>query len=243
MSSDREAAYHRLRDVAKQWTNRESSVYAASHQAGSTVVQLEGVIESVDELPEWEKAHPGGALALTVRATSAIKVVVYEEVITEECGSDESGIEAELAGLDLQVDVRGVDQDGSPSQWTSAQREQVLALVDSVPWGDIDGGIRTVEEGLRLAMEATAGDYLRWENEAFELTFGDEFSLPPAAVRNLNPADRLAYVGRLIMSVASVYGMPTESPEPGVATVAAVDDPGSIAELVHALNDIQVGVR
>jgi hypothetical protein len=40
--------------------------------------------------------------------------------------------------------------DGEHAQFDPAQRREVLDLVEAMPWGDMEGAIRTMEESLRL---------------------------------------------------------------------------------------------
>ena len=52
-------------------------------------------------------------------------------------------------------------------------------------------------------MEATTGAFLLWEaDDAGEQRFGDEFTLTAQQVADLEPEWRLAYVARLIRSIA-----------------------------------------
>jgi hypothetical protein len=56
------------------------------------------------------------------------------------------------------------------------QRQEALALIEQIPWGDMDEAIRDVEETLDRALAATAGKFSLWEAEG-EDRYADEFSL------------------------------------------------------------------
>ena len=50
-------------------------------------------------------------------------------------------------------------------QFNPHQQRRALALLESLPWGDIDGALTTLEEALRRAMESTRQDVKAWEQE------------------------------------------------------------------------------
>ena len=89
-------------------------------------------------------------------------------------------------------------------------KTQALAFLEELPWGDIDQQIFDMELALQLAIEATAAEFQYWENTlrpAIESDGYDEFSLPPDRTTDLNDHERLAYVARLLRSLALAYGI------------------------------------
>src|SRR5690242_6712559 len=62
-------------------------------------------------------------------------------------------------------DIARSHQEGGSAmrQFNDRQLEQAAALIDRLPWGDVDISIRTMEDSLRRAMEATRADFLLWE--------------------------------------------------------------------------------
>jgi hypothetical protein len=120
-------------------------------------------------------------------------------------------------------------------QFNAAQRQAVIELIEACAWGDTDRDICSMESALRLALEATVEDFWRWENEALELRLGDEFSLSKEEVEGLTPEFRLAYVGRLLRSLALCYGVQTEF---GGGPLAFEHHEGTPAALLRGLNDI-----
>jgi hypothetical protein len=111
------------------------------------------------------------------------------------------------------------------------ERARFAEFLDQSPWGDIDRAIYAVEMSLRLLLDATREQFLMWEAEADARGFHDEFSLTPDEVRDLSDESRLAYVGRLVMSLALNYGLDSGR---GIGE----DDPHTPAGSLHALNDI-----
>lgn len=82
---------------------------------------------------------------------------------------------------------------------------QVLDLLHKVAWGDICFAIEGMEDALQLALSATHPWLALWERES-ERLYIDEFSLTPDEVNALSDRWRLAYVARLITSLALQYG-------------------------------------
>ncbi len=84
------------------------------------------------------------------------------------------------------------------------------AIRGAVPWGEWDGRFPDMEVALRLLLEATRDD-LHWYDEeleeAVEARWGDEFSVPLEVVAALKPGHKLAYLGRLIITLALSYGV------------------------------------
>jgi hypothetical protein len=76
---------------------------------------------------------------------------------------------------------------------------------------DVRAAVETADHALRLALEATTGDFETWQMDcAGERRFGDEFSLTAADIANLEPAHRLAYLSRLIRTACLFYGLEME---------------------------------
>jgi hypothetical protein len=123
-------------------------------------------------------------------------------------------------------------------QFSDEQRERASALIESMAWGDLDGSITDMEAALRLAMEATRGDFQRWEQHAESFGFADEFSLTPESVAELSPEWRLAYVARLLRTIALSYGVNTEFGLPASSLLGFADSEETLAALLRGLNDI-----
>ena len=87
-------------------------------------------------------------------------------------------------------------------------RLEAIDLIDAVPWGDMDGHIRCMEAALARALAATAEEFPLWEAEG-EDHYVDEFSLGGEDVAEMSLEWRLAYVGRLVRSLALCYGVST----------------------------------
>jgi hypothetical protein len=127
-------------------------------------------------------------------------------------------------------------------QLTPEQRERALALIEQMTWGDMDGYIRDLEAALRLALEATTEDFRRWEDHIgpeLERDGYNEFCLPPDTVEAFafSDEDKLAYIARLLRSLALSYGVGTEfgAGRDGLVGEAAKPSP---AALLRGLNDI-----
>jgi hypothetical protein len=99
-------------------------------------------------------------------------------------------------------------------QLSDGQRERAVTLIESMAWADLDGSIIDMETALRRAIEATRDDFQRWEQDAEAFGFADEFSLTSETVAELSPEWRLAYVARLLRTVALSYGVSTEFGRP-----------------------------
>lgn len=119
-------------------------------------------------------------------------------------------------------------------QFDANQRAEALELIEKLPWGDMDMSIRTLEEALRLAMEATRDEFALWEQDA-EAMDPDEFALEPATIAGLSPEQRLAYVARLLRSLAMAHGVSTDFA--GGALVFD-EDRNTPAGLLRGLNDL-----
>jgi hypothetical protein len=115
------------------------------------------------------------------------------------------------------------------------QQERALRFLDDLPWDDVDGYIRAFEDALRVALEATREDFLRWEQHADEAGYSDEFSLTQEQVDELSDEWRLAWVARLLRNMALMYGVGAEFRG---APLAGETEPWSVGGIVRTLNDI-----
>lgn len=133
------------------------------------------------------------------------------------------------------------------AQFDETQREQALALLEELPWGDLEQELYGLEVALALALEATGDAIQQWEDEEGEERFGDEFSLSAERVDSLDDDWRLAYIARLLHTAVQAYGV-FPGPKPGRGSDGQVTTPiswssnGSIARLLRGLNDILHGV-
>jgi hypothetical protein len=128
------------------------------------------------------------------------------------------------------------------TQFDSGQRERAIALLEDVPWGDLDRSIRDMEQALRLALEATTGEFQRWEEDvgpALEAEGYDEFSVPAAMVNELTSEEKLIYVARMLRTLALSYGVSAEfgGGRTGLVGEASAKSP---AWVLRGLNDIQM---
>lgn len=126
------------------------------------------------------------------------------------------------------------------TQFDGGQRTEALALLEQMAWGDMDGDIRDLETALRLALEATADDFQRWEDSLgpdLEAKGCDEFSVPVDTIEELSSEERLAYVARLLRSLALSYGVSAEFGGARSGLVGEASKP-SPAALLRGLNDI-----
>ncbi len=119
---------------------------------------------------------------------------------------------------------------------TPEQRRQAIALLKRLPWGDVEAQIRDFEDALGRALDATSEEFLRWEEHADGLGFHDEFALSSDDVSDLAPEWKLAYVGRLLRSLALAYGVSVQ--EFGGKPSMLIEDPDSVAGLVRGINDL-----
>lgn len=115
------------------------------------------------------------------------------------------------------------------------QQGRVLDLVKELPWADVDGAICGLEEALRLALEATDDAFTHWETVANDIGVEDEFSLAPDQVRDLSLEERLAYLARLVRSLALNYGVGAGF---GDGTHVGEEHPYTPAAILRGLNDI-----
>ena len=90
-------------------------------------------------------------------------------------------------------------------QWSEARRQDLIAYVESLPWGDLGPSIMDIEVGLLRAVEATAEAMPLWDE--MEDHLGDEFHISDVRVQCMTLEQRLAYVARLVLTVALLYGV------------------------------------
>ena len=98
-------------------------------------------------------------------------------------------------------------QEAMMKQLNDESRRQVGDLVESMPWGDMLEAIACLEQALRLALEATQDNLLLWEDEAADRGHEEEFDITPDQVAQMTDEWRFAYIGRLIQTIATGYGM------------------------------------
>ena len=122
------------------------------------------------------------------------------------------------------------------AQFSPEQRRRIVALVEAVPWGDMDPNIRDLEEALERALDATAPDFPLWEEHAEECGYIDEFSVTPEQLREMSPEWRFAYVARLVRTVAISYGV--SAPEYSYKPPMLQESPATPASLLRGINDI-----
>jgi hypothetical protein len=49
---------------------------------------------------------------------------------------------------------------------TDAQQQTVLLVVSAFPWGDSEGALRVIDEGLAIAMRAARNEFVFWQEHA-----------------------------------------------------------------------------
>ena len=129
---------------------------------------------------------------------------------------------------------------GALPQFNDKQQQAALTLIEQLPWADVEGGLRAMEDALRRALQATTDDFGYWEDELgplYEQEGWSEFDLPTEVVEALRPHQKLAYVARLLRSLAMAYGVSVDYGRlPHV--VVGQDDRNSPATLLRGLNDI-----
>ena len=131
-------------------------------------------------------------------------------------------------------------------QFDEPKRAQAIALLEDLPWGDVEQEIYCLEVTLALALEATGAAIELWEQEGFH-RFRDEFALSAEEVASLDDEWRLAYIARLLYTAARAYGVEPGA-LPGLTSEGSVTSPltwgedGSIARLLRGLNDLLYGL-
>jgi hypothetical protein len=121
------------------------------------------------------------------------------------------------------------------TQLSERQEREAIAAIESCPWGDMEGHIRSVEKALERALEATAEEFPLWEEEGEE-RYVDEFSVSEEDIAGMSAEWRLAYIARLLRSLALCYGVATA--EFGDAPPLLLAEPNSPGGLLRALNDL-----
>jgi len=157
--------------------------------------------------------------------------------MNDESEADAEGLgqEQERQFLELRRAVEEVDKRVKTPQFDPEQRRRAIELIESMAWGDMDLHIRSMEEALQLALEATVDGFQRWERDGEEHFGADEFQLSPQQIEDLDDEWRLAYVARLIRSLGLVYGIATDF---GGRETTLDDDGDGPAGLLRGLNDI-----
>jgi hypothetical protein len=119
----------------------------------------------------------------------------------------------------------------------SVKRQRLIDTVEKAPWGDIAASWETVDLGLRRALDATVRDFRRWEWAVHMRGDRDEFSVDGADVAAMLSEERLAYVARLLRSIALSFGTETEISE---QTPSSTRQPGrdTIAPLLARIIEI-----
>jgi hypothetical protein len=128
--------------------------------------------------------------------------------------------------------------------FTEVQQRRTVELVEhTLATDDIESRLSDIAEALRLALEATRESYVQWHEQVETTCFSDEFALSRRQVEYLSPEWRLAYVARLIHTMALAYGVSTADSwgarGPGYPQPAGSP---SIAGLVKGLVDIAEGL-
>ena len=117
----------------------------------------------------------------------------------------------------------------------SGQRAALARVIEATPWGDIEHAILGIEIVLCLAMQATSEDFRLWEAEAEAAGYTDEFSVSNEDVAHMPIRWRLAYVARLLRTIALDFGVGTEF---SGLIGARRDDPDTLAPLLRSLCEI-----
>jgi hypothetical protein len=141
-------------------------------------------------------------------------------------------------------------------QFDAGQVRRAVELLERLPWGDIDPAICDMEAALRLAMEATREEFQHWEDtigpELEQDRGWNEFSVPATHVDQFTSEEKLAYVARLLRSLALAYGVSTDPLEAHGARFKqhqqfrppslhlGENDPHAPAELLRGLNEIRL---
>ena len=131
--------------------------------------------------------------------------------------------------------AEGAGAERRPPQLDLLAREEAVDLLEDLAWGDIPWSIDTIDRAMQLALEATSDDFARWENEDI-LGCIDEFSLTKQQVRDLSERWRLAYVARLLRTIAHEYGVNTELGNGVLGALHA--DPKRIGSIMRRLDAI-----
>jgi hypothetical protein len=115
------------------------------------------------------------------------------------------------------------------------QIRALQSLVGQTPFADIANALVGVEIVLGLATEATREAFWLWEEQADAAGYADEFALDSAQIEAMSDEWRLAYIARLLRTVALDVGIGTEF---GGLVGARRNDPGTLAPLLRNLLEI-----
>jgi hypothetical protein len=181
---------------------------------------------------------------VTARALKAAAVAAQKAILEFAQRFDRREDYLPLEGLAQHV-MRQVLEAGlvvihEEAQFDPSQQQAALVVIERMVWGDMDTAICDLELCLRRALEATAEDFVRWEND-LGLRFGeagfDEFTLPDSSIEEMPLDVRLSYVARLLRSLALHYGVSAEFGG-GRGGLVGEECEASPAALLRSLNDI-----
>ena len=115
------------------------------------------------------------------------------------------------------------------------ERQQLSAvgLLGDLAWLEFDARLVMMEEALRRALLATERDARAWDAQIQS----DVFDVPGDVVQHLVPVARMAYVARVMRSLAFAYGG-LASGEQGTQAISPMTHDHSPAALLRGLNDI-----
>lgn len=127
-----------------------------------------------------------------------------------------------------------------PITFNAQQQAEMTEVVLNTPWGDIAPALDQVEDALWLGMEATVDAFWLWEEQAESAGYGDEFSIGAAELDEMPDEWRLAYVARLLRTMAMAIGVSTEfSGQLGMR----LNDRDAIAPLIRRMDRVATGGR
>jgi len=147
-------------------------------------------------------------------------------------------------GSKSRPDRAGGEFGGRGRQFDRGQQRRALELLESVPWGDLDRALQVFELCLQLLLEVTADDFRRWEDglgERLEVEYGcGECEVPARVIADFDEWERLAYVARLLRTLAMMYGVSSDvvTRVGEQAILVGEEDAHSPAALLRGLNDI-----
>lgn len=119
-------------------------------------------------------------------------------------------------------------------QFDNGRGKRALELLEQMPWGDIEMNISDTKDALRRLVGATSAVADRWDEEFFD-SYGDEFSVPDETVTAMTETELLAYIARLVRSLALAYGV-----DAGLSNrqLRQTDNPDSPAALLQGLTNL-----
>lgn len=116
------------------------------------------------------------------------------------------------------------------------QRDRLIGLLESTPWGDIANSLMGVEIVLGLLLEATRHDFLIWESEAEEAGRPDEYDISATELARMPDRLRRGYLARHIRNIALGFGLDIEfGRQPGIVDRSRRD---ALAPLLRDLVEI-----